>query len=845
MDESRQWSYQTAEQNYGPLTQLGQSAGGPTPKPGGNKFSFEPIKQFFKSKPGKFLLYGIGYLVFAWIFINIFIGPVNRILGLPKVNNLENYSPISSIEVYDKNDQFVTVLQGEEDRQVVSLKDVSTSLKQALFASEDRDFYRHGGINFGGIFRAVLINLKSGRISQGGSTITQQLVKNIFFSPKEWGQISRKFKEALLTIEVEKKYTKDQILEIYLNQIYWGKGAYGVERAAKRYFNKNSADLNVAESAYLVALLPSPSTLHNSKQAYERQKNIIKNMVRYGYITKTQARDALSYPLKFESDSGNLSKHPYYMSVVLDELRARFSEQELRHSGLKVYTAIDQEAQTQAEAMLSDGIKRAPAGISQGALVTIDVPSNEVRVIVGGVGDFWKHQWNRATSVHTIGSAFKPFVYLAAFMKGLYSSNSLIVDSPFVYRNSETGEVWAPKNFDSKFWGEITIRKALVNSRNIPAIRVAQKVGMPTVQEVAEKVGINNTQPYLSSALGSSAVSPLRAANAYAVLARGGIYMKPVIIKRITERGGKIIEQNNPVPEKVLPPGPIYELIDILVDVVDHGTGVQAKIPGLQIAGKTGTADGSRDVWFIGFTPDTVTALWGGNDKNQKASSAATGGVVMASIWKKFMTSYYTINPTPVTFFQKPAERVRLLIDPITGLLATRDTFQPEYREFVPGTEPTKYAPPPSPEQIEEYLREREQQRRTMQDDSEEEIEDPENLEEQLVNNPNDSPSAGPQAGRELNQPIPLNQQDNLSAPPVRPVLIPRDEPPQPQPNNSQMLDQRLRQQQVPVPQEQPTRRRRLFFRRSEEATQPIDTQGQPVPPQQPKRWRKIFSSPY
>jgi len=793
-------------------------------------------------------LYALAFCFGAWIFLNAFISPINRLLGMPNVDNLENYSPISSIEVYDKNDQFVTVLQGEEDRQIVKLADVSTSLKQALFASEDRSFYQHGGINPLGILRAMLINLSSGKVKQGGSTLTQQLVKNVFFPPKEWPTTQRKVKELFLSIEVEKKYTKDQILEIYLNQVYWGKSAYGVERAAKRYFNKSAANLNVAESAYLVALLSSPSTLHNTPQVFRIQKQIIKDMVRYGYITPTQARDAANYPLRFQSAPGNLSRFPYYMSVVLDELRSRFSEQELRHLGLKVYTAIDQEAQQKGEDLLSQGIKKAPPGISQGALVTVDVPSNEVRVIVGGVGDFWKHQWNRATSVHTIGSAFKPFVYLTAFMKGVYSSNSTIMDSPFLYHNAETGEVWTPKNFDGKFWGEITIRKALVNSRNIPAVRVAQRTGMDSILEVSDKVGLKGIEPYLSSALGSSAISPLKAANAYAVLARGGLYMKPVIIRRIVDRNGKVIEQNNLLPERVLPAGPIYELIDILRDVVDHGTGVQAKIPGLQIAGKTGTADGSRDVWFIGFTPDTVTAVWGGNDQNRKASSYATGGAVMAGIWRDFMQSYYLINPAPATFFPKPAQRIRLLVDPITGLLATKDTFQPEYREFVPGTEPKRFAPPPSSEQIEKYLKEREEQRRSMAppDEEEEEIEDPEDIEQQLLNNPNDySYSNSNSQARPHN--FPYNQQEAQTPQPVRPVLIPHQD--------TSTDNNQFQNQNTPNYNNQPyqgeasanndgSNRKSIFRRwRNQEPEQP--TAEEEAEPKPKSRWRRLFSSPY
>ena len=808
----------------------------------------------------------MAFIIIGWTLLNLFITPINRVLGLPSVTNLRDYSPVSSIEVYDKNDQFITVIRGEEDRQVISLDQIATSLKQALLASEDRAFYQHGGVNFLGIFRAILINLKSGKLRQGGSTITQQLVKNIFFSPKEWSTVNRKFKELLLAIEVEKCYSKDTILEIYLNQVYWGHRAYGVERAAKGYFNKNSSKLNIAESAYLVALLSSPSTLHGTQKAFVIQKQIIKDMVRFGYITKQQALKAENTTLKFESDPGNMSKFPFYMNVVLEEMSSLMSEQELRHSGLKIYTSLDQDAQTQAEDVLNQGIKKAPSGINQGALVTIDVLSNEARVIVGGVGDFWKNQWNRATSPHTIGSAFKPFVYLTSFIKGICSSESEIMDTPFVYKNSETGEVWSPKNFDSTFWGSITVRKALVNSRNIPAIRTAQKATMAEVQELSKKVGLRDIQPYLSSALGSSAVSPLAAANAYAVLARGGIYMKPIVIRRITDKKGSTVYQNNSLPDRVLPSAPIYELIDILVDVVDHGTGAQAKISGLEIAGKTGTADQSRDIWFIGFTPDTVTAVWAGNDKNKKASGYATGGAILAGLWKQYMVEYYKINPTSPSKFPDPLPTKKFLVDPITGLLATRNTFRPEYRELVPGTEPTKFAPPPSPERIEKYLKNMESQR-GYGDESEEELEDPDEMEEDLLQDPN-SPNAknniqnntqdpnhyranwgGQIAGQGQPTYTGQNQQvnPNTNNDSVRPVLIQKPEEnnvvvPQPnyKPNPSQPT---YSQEQIA---EQENRKKKLFFRKwrdKEEA--PIEKAPEDEQVQVRSGWKRILPNPY
>jgi|GEM_PF-705153 len=647
----------------------------------------------------------------GWILFNLLISPINRLLGLPEVDNLAARGLSSSIEVYDKDNQFVCVLQGDQDRQIISLRQVSTPLKQALIAAEDRNFYSHEGVSFLQIIRAAFINLKSGELKQGGSTITQQLAKNVFFSFKEWKSWQRKVKEVFLALEIEKKYSKDEILSLYLNRVYWGKSAYGVQRAAQRYFNTDASELTIAQSAYLVSLLSSPSTLHQSRRSQVIQHQIINSMERFGYITSKQKEQALKEKLKFESAPGNLSKHPYYMSVVLDELRSRYSEHEITHGGFKVYTSLDPAAQEQAEEILAKGIKRAPSGISQGALVTIDVPSSQVRVIVGGVGDFWKNQWNRATSRHTLGSSFKPFVYLTAFLQGALSSTSPIMDTPLFYREPDTGQTWEPKNFDNDFWGEITVRKALVNSRNIPAIRAGKKANMNNVQQVAARLGLTEIEPYLSSALGSSSASPLEMASAYATLARDGIQMKPIIIRRIVDQNGKVIEQNEPSPERAILSAAVRELVSILEDVVGHGTGAAARLPGdIPVAGKTGTTDGSRDVWFIGFTPMTVTALWGGNDHNKKASYHATGGGVMAGIWKQFMISYRKLNPSPAKQFPKPLARISLRIDPITGLRATPSTYDPQSREFIPGTQPTKYAPAPTPESIRNYEAERQEE---------------------------------------------------------------------------------------------------------------------------------------
>jgi len=572
----------------------------------------------------------IGSLVFAFCFIAwnlliFWISPINRVLNLPNIEKLKNYAPISSIEVYDYKDQLVSLIQSEEDRQVIALDQVSIYLKQSLIATEDRNFYSHSGIDIQGILRAIFVNVKSRELREGASTITQQLVKNIFFHPSEWRTIKRKLKEFLIALEIEKNYTKDEILEAYLNQVFWGNGAYGISRAAQKYFNKKASNLNLAESAYLVGLLTSPSSLHRNKAGKERQIQILSQMEKNKYITFEEKEKALKQELKFESAPGNLAKFPFYMSVVLKELKEHLDKSEIQRLGLKIYTSLDQDIQKKSKEILNKEIKEAPKGISQGALVLVDVPTNQFRAIVGGVGNFWEHQWNRATSPHTMGSVFKPFVYLTSFEKGLYTSESKVLDAPLFYVNPETKETWEPKNFDKKFRGKIKVKVALTYSRNIPAIRVAKHVKVKKVQEMSSRFGLK-IEPFLSSALGSSAVSPFRLANAYTTLARRGVFAKPIVIRRIEDKDGNILFQAKPEFSRIVSQSIVDELVQILENVVERGTGRAAFIPNLSVAGKTGTSDNSKDVWFAGFTPHSTLVLWGGNDSNQEASHRATGG---------------------------------------------------------------------------------------------------------------------------------------------------------------------------------------------------------------------------
>lgn len=579
---------------------------------------------------------------------------------LPDVSALERYEPIEAIQLFDRNDKLICTVEGDEDRQVVPLNQVSTQMQQAMLAAEDHHFYEHHGINPVSIFRAFLANMHAGKVVEGGSTITQQLVKNLFFEdPKR--DVNRKVKEAFMAWELERRYSKERILELYLNQVYFGNGAYGIERAAYRYFGKSAAQLNIAEAAFIAGVVKAPSELsnpNNRKVALSRQHEIINKMVEYGYITKGQAEIAEKTELKFKKGTTNLQKYPYYISYVMQLLGERFSQAEMRRQGLRVYTCLDPQAQQLAEETINKGIEKAPKGVTQGALVSINVHDGSVLALVGGAGDFWKNQWNRATNPHTTGSSFKPFVYLTAFIKGALTPESTILDTPLVVKQRWGGEDYAPQDFDHKFMGKITVRKALTLSRNVPSVRIAQLVGVENIIETARLAGITSKlDPNLSLALGSSAASPLEMAGAYATLARFGVALKPQVLRRIENNRGEVLDRFEPQPTKVFDPMPVCELISIMQDVVLHGTGTQARLADRPVAGKTGTADEAKDIWFIGFTPDMVTAVWGGNDDNQSIpGSNVTGGMVMAKIWKQYNEAYYKLFPTPPGAFISPGE---------------------------------------------------------------------------------------------------------------------------------------------------------------------------------------------
>jgi penicillin-binding protein 1A len=596
------------------------------------------------------------------------------------------------VAIYDRNDNKVCTIYGERDQEPVPLKEISPNMQHAIIAAEDHDFYSHDGINLISIARAVMVDLAAHHALQGGSTISQQLVKNLYFEGKKRNLLDKVF-EAAMAMSMEKRYSKEKILEAYLNCVYFGNGAYGIERAGEEYFGKHASELDLAQAAFISGLVTAPSELSrsdNRSHAIARQHIVLNSMKELGFITSDQLEQARNENLQFHPQTNSARKYKYYTAEVIQLMRQELGDNDLYAHGYHVYTYLDPAAQRLAERTLAAGIKHAPHGINQGALVSISIPDGGVVAIVGGAGSYDSNQWNRALSPHTAGSAFKPFVYLAGLSRGTLAPDTMLDDEPLEIRQVGSA-VYRPRNYDGQFLGPITIRKAIALSRNIPAVRVAQAVGPGAVVDIAHQAGIvSPLDANLSLALGSSAVSPLEMANAYATLARGGQYLDAIMVRRIEDTQGHVLKEFKQQQKQVFDPEPVAELVDALQDVVQRGTGTRARLFDRPVAGKTGTADAAKDIWFIGFTPDMVTAVWGGNDDNKPVPGHVSGGTVMAGIWSDYMRTFYREHHIPPGEFTQPEHPLMDESEPLHVLPAPADIFN---RLFGPifGHEP---APP-------------------------------------------------------------------------------------------------------------------------------------------------------
>ena len=572
--------------------------------------------------------------------------------GLPNVNVLNEWHPYESTRIYDRNGTLIANIHGDEDRVVVPLKDISPNIQRAVMAIEDNRFYEHNGVDIRGTLRAASANFRGDDV-QGGSTLTQQLVKNLFLSPER--ALTRKLAEALLAMRVERHYDKNKILEMYLNQVYWGNQSYGIEKAARRYFHKPARDLTIGEGALLAGLLKAPEGL--SPYAYpeaarKRQLEVLNAMVQFGYITEAQRKAGEDQKIDLTRHVPKPSKHPYFIQYVVQQLEEKYGDSAVRQGGLKVYTTMDEPVQELAEKSLyteMDSIKF--SGVTEGSFVVENIANGHILALVGG-RDFDKNQFNHTTQQHrAIGSTFKPIVYLTAFRLGLITPETPIIDSPVCFNNGYS--TWCPHNWDGKYMGPMDVRKALTLSRNTPTVKLGLKMGIDPVIETARLAGI--TSPIdrnFSSLLGSAGISPLEVITAYSTIARGGVYMQPTVLMRVEDSRGREIKLDKPRPERRFDSAPVSNLVSILIDVVEKGTGKNAIIPGRQVAGKTGTTDEMRDIWFTGFTTDMVGSVWMGNDKYTPLHGIFSSNSAM--VWGNFAREYYKMNPIPAGVFPQP-----------------------------------------------------------------------------------------------------------------------------------------------------------------------------------------------
>ena len=593
-------------------------------------------------------------------------------VDLPGIDALKDYRPSIASRVYDDNNELIDEFF-LEDRKLVRIAEVPKIVLYAFVAAEDSRFYQHQGLDIQSIFRAVFKNFEAGHIVQGGSTITQQVAKMMYLSPEK--KITRKIKEAILAYKIDKYLSKDEILNLYLNQIYLGHGTYGIESAALGYFGKSAKDLKLPEAAMLAGLPKAPSNyspfLHYEK-AKQRQIYVLTRMMEDGYISKEELAKASAAPLKLRPIKPKDKVAAYFVETVRRYVQEKYGADVLYKEGLSIYTTLNLSAQKYARDAVEKGLaeledrQKYQRGLVQGALFCMDVKTGAIRAMVGG-RDFNKSEFNRATqSRRQPGSAFKPLIYTAAFDKGLNPS-SRFVDSPISLEDpSQEGGIWKPKNFDEKFLGPITMRTALVHSRNIVTIKILQEIGVDYAVSYAMNMGI--TSPLvrtLSLALGVSGVTLQELVQAYGVLADQGKKVTPYFIKKIVDRTGNVFEETKVQSEQVIDPRIAFITTYVMQDVVISGTGTRVKSIGRPVAAKTGTTNDTRDAWFIGATPSLITGVWVGFDQEASLGNQEVGGKAAAPIWLYFMEKF--LQNTPVESFPTPEGIVFVKVNPKTG----------------------------------------------------------------------------------------------------------------------------------------------------------------------------------
>lgn len=586
--------------------------------------------------------------------------------SLPSSSEILAHEPSLATIVYDRNGKIVTRLF-EENRTWVKLDRISPWMVRAILAAEDKEFYDHYGISVTSIVRAAIVDAFHLGAKQGGSTITQQLAKNLFLSNEK--TIARKIKELVLAVRMEKIYSKDQILEMYLNTIYMGHGAYGVDSAAKIYFSKQPGELDIAESATLAGLVAAPETytpFRNPDRTKTRREYVLRRMLDLDWISrsdfdKSNAKTPKLAKRESHSSSLFLEDAPHFISHILfKQLLPAYGTEQVYRGGLRIHTTIDIDLQKKAENLIA-GMQH------EGALVALDPNTGEILALVGG-RDFDSSKFNRATQAfRQPGSSFKPFVYAAALENG-YRPVDHVLDAPLIFPNG-----WSPGNYSAKFAGEVSLMDALARSLNTVAVRLAQIGGVRNIIDLARRVGI--TSPHvpedLSISLGTPSVTPLEMTAAYSVFANNGYRVEPYGVKEIQSRNGDSLEQAGPKLTSALAPATAVTLRSMLIQAATWGTGASAKISGYETFGKTGTTNDWTDAWFAGGIPGLVVVVYVGNDNHKPLGGRQTGTIAAIPIWHEFVKFAVTKLNLPKTFAIPPdagVESVRVCRH--TGFLA-------------------------------------------------------------------------------------------------------------------------------------------------------------------------------
>lgn len=619
--------------------------------------------------------------------------------------NLLNLPPAKQATIiYDINKREYTRLF-VENRLEISLQKIPDMMKKALINVEDNRFYEHSGIDFKSIARAFWVDIRGGGYIEGGSTITQQLARNVLLTQKK--AITRKIQEIFLAVSIERNYTKEEILERYMNQICFGHGTYGVEAASRLYFGKSVTDLQLHQIALLAGIPKNPtgySPYFNPAAAKGRRSLVLGQMVKYNSITQEQADAAKKMPLDIIPLSTVKRRAPFFTDYVIQRLRGIIEEDALRTGGYKIYTTLDpgmQKAAEDAVATLQGGKPDANNVLQpQMCIVAIDPRNGYIKAMVGG-RDYNNTQLNRATSLRQPGSAMKPFVYTTAIDSREYTPSSIMVDEELTF-NTPQGE-WKPTNYDKIFRGEISLRYALENSINTIAIKLVDSLGASRIIKYARQMGLKslvlsnddsrNDLNYSSLALGglTNGVTPIELASGYTPLANQGIYSEPIAVLEVKDSDGNVIFSDHPHQQVAIPEATAYLVTDMLKGVIIRGTG-QAAMIDRPAAGKTGTTSNYTNAWFVGYTPDLLATVWIGNDAQNtavKIGDRVLGSYSAAQIWGAFMSKALAQTP-PSDFVVPPGVISGIEICPQSGLLATYSCPETVYETFLAGTEPTE-----------------------------------------------------------------------------------------------------------------------------------------------------------